>query len=57
MRGSQDAQDVGVCVLMASGGMAPSNEKLERNVDPTLHPGLRLAFKRQVSYMHGMPRT
>jgi len=38
---------------MASGRMAPSNAKSGRNVDPTLRPDLRLAFRRQVRQTHG----
>ena len=38
---------------MASGRMAPSNAKSGRNVDPTLSPDSRLAFRRQVRQTHG----
>jgi len=42
---------------MASGRMAPSNAKLGRNVDPTLRPDSRLAFRRQVRQTHGTHGT
>jgi len=42
---------------MASGRMAPSNAKSGRNVDPTLCPDSRLAFRRQVRQTHGTHGT
>jgi len=54
---SQDAQDVGVRVGMASGRMAPSNAKSGRNVRSTLRPDSRFAFRRQVRQTHGMHGT
>jgi len=42
---------------MASGRMAPSNAKSGRNVDPTLRPDSRLAFRRQVRQTHGTHGT
>jgi len=42
---------------MASGRMAPSNAKSGRNVDPTLGPDSRLAFRRQVRQRHGTHGT
>jgi len=42
---------------MASGRMAPSNAKSGRNVDPTLLPDSRLAFRRQVRQTHGTHGT
>jgi len=42
---------------MASGRMAPSNAKSGCNVDPTLHPDSRLAFRRQVHQTHGTHGT
>jgi len=42
---------------MASGQMAPSNAKSGRNVDLTLRPDSRLAFRRQVRQTHGTHGT
>ena len=42
---------------MASGRMAPSNAKSGGNVDPTLRPDSRLAFRRQVRQTHGTHGT
>ena len=42
---------------MASGRMGPSNAKSGRNVDPTLRPNSRLAFRRQVRQTHGTHGT
>ena len=42
---------------MASGRMVPSNAKSGRNVDPTLRPDSRLAFRRQVCQTHGTHGT
>ena len=43
-RRSQDAQDVGVRVWMASGWMALGDAESGLDVDPTLPPDSRLAF-------------
>jgi len=37
--------------------MAPSNAKSGHNVDPTLRPDSRLAFRRQVGQTHGTHGT
>ena len=42
---------------MASGRMAPSNAKSGSNVDPTLRPDSRLAFRCQVRQTHGTHGT
>jgi len=42
---------------MASGRMAPSNAKSGRNVDPTLRPDSRLAFRCLVRQTHGTHGT
>jgi len=42
---------------MASGRMAPSNPKSGCNVDPTLRPDSRLAFRRPVRQTHGTHGT
>jgi len=54
---SQDAQDVGVHVRIASGRTAPSNAKSGRNLDLTFGPDSRLAFRRQVRQTHGTHGT
>jgi len=56
-RHSQDAQDVGVLVGMASGPTALSNAKSGRNVGSTSRPDSRLAFGRQVRQTHRTHRT
>jgi len=56
-RRSQDAQDVGVRVRIASGRMALGDAKSGRDVDPTLRPDSRLAFRRPGRQTHGAHRT
>jgi len=56
-RRSQDTQDVGFRVRMASGWTALSNANSGRNLGSTSRSDSRLAFGRQVGQTHRTHRT
>jgi len=56
-RCSQDGQDVGVCIWMASARPTLTNTKSGGKVGSTLRPDSRLAFRCQVRQMHRTHRT
>ena len=54
---TQGVQEAVVCVLIASGWMAPSNAKSEPHLDLTLCRASQLAFQCQLRQMHRTHRT